>query len=393
MIKKKENDIPLPQSILIVTHYFATGPAIELKDYLLPKVNTLLFVSHPFSFSPGDRKSLFKEYKKGKIVSQKSFYYIPNIEVLVFIKDFIATFYFILTYKNKISLCIASNNLNAFVALFLRKLGRIDKVVYYNIDYTQKRFSNPILNAIYHFIDRNCCYYSDLNWVGIKRTIHEREKNGVETKKVAKIITVPDGNHSLSIKRKDVLDINMHTLISVGHIIKRQGLDLVLESLPDLKEKIKDIKVIIIGTGDYLQELKKKAKKLKIESSVQFRGYIEDHKKIENILTKCAIGLAPYVPDKDSHTYYSEAGKPKLYLGCGIPVVITNVPSIAYEIEKNKAGKMIHYNKTEFVNAVLDVIKNDKVYSEYKKNATRFGLQFDWSVIFKNALSETMKFI
>lgn len=381
----------LPKSVLIITHFFATGPAIELKDYLLPRVETLLYIAHPFPFSLGNRKSIFEEYREGKLISHKFFRFLPANEVLVFVKDFMATIYFILTYRNKIHLCIASNNLNAFAALFLRKIGKIDKVVFYNVDYSPKRFRNPILNSIYHFIDRCCCYYSNLNWVGTKRTIHEREKNGVKSWKVAKVIIVPDGNHTLRIKRKELADINMHTLVSVGHIVKRQGLDLILESLPDLKKKYRDAKVIIIGTGEYLPELKKKARKLKIEDSIQFMGFIKNHQKIEEILTTCAIGIATYVPDKESHTYYSEAGKPKLYLACGLPVIITNVPTIAYEIEKNKAGKMISYSKTQFIHAVFDLLKNDILYASYKKNATRFGLQFDWSIIFNKALSETVK--
>ena len=81
-------------------------------------------------------------------------------------------------------------------------------------------------------------------------------------------------------------------------------------------------------------------------------GYIESHEEIEEIVAKCRVGIAPYVPDPNSFTWYADPGKPKVYLGCGIPVIITKVPEVAFEISKRKAGIAINYNSHELSEAI-----------------------------------------
>ena len=56
-------------SICIVTHVFATGPAQELEGYLREKVGSLLFIGHPFSFRP-DTRSFYKSYLNGKLIKE-----------------------------------------------------------------------------------------------------------------------------------------------------------------------------------------------------------------------------------------------------------------------------------------------------------------------------------
>ena len=64
------------------------------------------------------------------------------------------------------------------------------------------------------------------------------------------------------------------------------------------------------------------------------------------------MGIAPYVPDPNSFTWYADPGKPKVYLGCGIPVIITKVPEVAFEISKRKAGIAINYDSHELSEAI-----------------------------------------
>ena len=124
-----------------------------------------------------------------------------------------------------------------------------------------------------------------------------------------------------------------------------------------------------------------------VAENVEFKGFIKDHKDVENILTKCAIGLAVYEPDPDSFTRYADPSKPKQYMACGLPVIITAVPWVAEEIEKKHMGLVIKYDKNALAEAIIKLLKDDKLYTESRENAIKFASELDWSTIFTQAFS------
>ena len=100
----------------------------------------------------------------------------------------------------------------------------------------------------------------------------------------------------------------------------------------------------------------------------------------------CGIAIAPYSSiDKNNFSFYADPGKVKFYLGCGLPIVITDVPLIAKDIEKNQSGLIAEYNSVDFCNKIIFILNN---YDLFKRNAIKFGKEFDWNVIFRKSLKE-----
>ncbi|MDO8621198.1 MAG: glycosyltransferase [Candidatus Levybacteria bacterium] len=379
--------------IVISLHeFYEAGSAYELRNFLLENYKAdMLFISHPlllrkesYNFS-----SRYEYFKDSILIKKNNAFHWVLPEPFLYIKDFLYTLIWTIFIGQKYDLFFGYNPLDAFCGILLRSIGRVKKVVYYNIDFTPIRFQNKILDYIYHLFDKYAAYYADLNWVGTKRTIKARINYGLSLKRMAKTIIVPDGNHSLRIKQKKSSQVKKENIVYLGGIYKKQGIDLIIEALPKLNKLIKGLEFTVIGDGEYLDTLKEKVKSLKL-NNVRFLGYIEDLFKVEDILTSSGIAVAPYLPDKNSFTYYSDPGKPKWYLACGLPVIITNVPAIAEVIERRKAGKMINYDKEELIKAVLEIMHKGN-YEEYRKNSRKMGLSFDWSIIFKKALSQTLR--
>jgi len=378
--------------ILIITHYFATGPTQELRDYLKDKVDYLGYIEHPFSYC-SDRRSSITTYIKRVSNKKRSFFNLRCPALLYYLKDFLLTMIYALRLGLKFDIAIAADNLNAFSAILLKKLGRINKVIYFTIDYTPQRFKNSILNAIYHRIDRFCLYHADLMWNDSKLMETEREKAGIPAKDVPLQMVVPGGNHFSRIKRLSLSAIDRHSIVYMGHVLYKQGLDLVLEALPELKREVPGLKLVVIGKGEYLKELIKKAKDKGVEEYVDFKGYIDRLSQVEEILAKCAVGVAPYMPDPSSVTLYSDSGKPRIYMACGLPIIITRVSSISKDVESNRLGVAIEYKKEDFIKAALRLLKDDAFYSECRNNSIEFASSFDWSTIFKGAMSKSLEYL
>lgn len=379
-------------NVVIVKHTFTTGGAEDaLRDFLNDnKVNKLAYISHPFSYATPLNSKLIL-YKKGRQIKEMKAPPIKGPDLLFYIKDLFFTIFFMFRLKAKFDLYVGVDNLNAFVGLVLKKLGLVRKVIFYTIDYAPKRFDNKLLNKIYHLIDKVCCYKCDFVWNLSPVMAEERNKRGVLLKKSAPQITVPMGAHFNKTRRLSFKEINRNTIVYMGHLRENQGVDFLISAFPEVLKVNSKARLLIVGTGHLESQLKKLALELGMGQYIEFTGMIESHTELEQLLATCAIGVAPYVPNPDSFTLFADPGKPKVYMATGLPVVITKVPQIAYEIERGKTGIAINYDRKELVDAITLLLSDDHLYKEYRENAIRFASQYSWEKIFEDALGEVLK--
>ena len=238
-------------------------------------------------------------------------------------------------------------------------------------------------------MDRISCYNSDVNWVVAKQMINARKKNGVILKKCSPFFEVPIGFHQKEIKVPALDKVDRFHLIFIGFLAKKQGLQLAIRSLPKIISVFPKVHMTIIGTGDYEKNLKVMVKELNLENKIKFKGFIENPREVERILTIAGIGIAPYRPEPESFTYYADPGKIKLYLGCGLPIITTKVPSISKKIDDKHAGIAINYNEGDFLNAVRKIMATDNTFTFYKKAAIKFAAGYDIEKILKRSIANT----
>ena len=130
------------------------------------------------------------------------------------------------------------------------------------------------------------------------------------------------------------------------------------------------------------------ANELGVSNNIEFKGFVKDHRDVENMLVKCAVGLAIYEPNPDSITQYTDPSKPKQYMACGLPVIITRVPWIAEKIEENTMGVVVDYSEAELSDAIIKLLSGNEFYANCRKNVIEFASELGWEKIFDEALSE-----
>ncbi len=380
-------------NVLIISHYYKRtlsggGPPQEVRDFFLLKIKRIYYIEHPFP-QADDKRSSITIYENGKLKKQIFTPSISGPQMLFYILDIFLTFYFVLLAKAKFDLCVSLDNLNTVSVLPFKKFGIIKKLVFYTIDYNPQRFENKTLNNIYHFLDRLACYYADAIWVLSKKMDVTRAKNKVNIKKMKPSILLPMGANLERIKTLPFAKIQKHQIVYAGFLMKKQGVQLAIQSLPYVIKKIPDVKLVIIGQGEYESKLKYLVKQLEISKYVEFKGFVKDHKEMEKILCKSAVALAPYEDTPDNYTRYTDPGKPKLYLGCGLPVVITDVPQIAGIIQSKKAGIIADYETHSFANAIIKLLSNKELYKKYRENAIKLSKNYDTNTLISEALDKT----
>jgi len=380
------------KSFVISTHVFATGPAQDLKEYLLKhEAKKILFIGHPLFHDKRLKGSGYEVYEGGE---KKEEYYtkLPSrkVNLVDYLLHTMRSIIWVLKSGGVYDLYIGSDNVNATAGVILKKLGKVKKTVYYVIDYNPHRFKNKLMNSIYHWADRFCVRNSDETWNLSPRMIEARKDYfGFEggNQKV-----VPIGVWVDRIKLPDPSEVEKHTAVFMGHIIKKQGIQHVIRAIPEIIETIPDFKLVIIGDGEYLDELKRIANTIGVNDRVDFTGYIEDGAQVERLISKCSVALAPYDKYDDNgnltFTYYADPAKIKVYLACGL-CVITN--RFVTEMEQYKNQKFL-VGIDKFDNVATHVIKlMGESDSKLKEAAIQFSLNYEWGTIFDLALSHLIK--
>lgn len=377
-------------NFIIASHIFATGPALDLEEYLYPKIQNLLFIGHPFIFAK-QKNSFYRFYKNNKLQKEYQAFAFKIPQLFLNIKDAFYTLWWVLQKKEKFDFYIGSDSMMAFLGFLLKLSGKVDRVVLYTIDYMPKRFNNVLLNWLYHFFDKMCLKFCHMVWNVSPNMAKAREKyNGIKIEDNAPQIVVPLGVWYQRIPKLPIGKKDKFTIVFMGHLIAKQGVDLVIQAMPEIIKKIPQTKLLIIGTGVYENYLKKITHRLKMEKYVQFIGFIDSHAEVEKLLAQSTVAVAMYKPDPLSFTNWSDPGKLKNYLAAGLPIFLTSVPHISKEIENKRCGFIISYDAKKLSQAIISLLLDRKKLDEYSQNTTSFAKQFDWNKVFSKALRSSI---
>jgi glycosyltransferase involved in cell wall biosynthesis len=302
---------------------------------------------------------------------------------VIYVRDFVESILFILRSRKRIDVYVGTNALAVLPGLLLRKVSVVKAVIFYSIDFVPERFDNRIMNTVYHMVHRFCARSADYLWNLSPKMAEIHHRQGA---KYGRNLVVPIGIDPVLSRKKEVSSLNPERLVFIGNLTEPKGVQLVLEALPAIVGENPHATLTVIGNGPYGTTLKEISAKLGLEDFVTFRG-VMNYRDLLKSLGGMGIALAPYKPDTNAFVRFTDPGKVKEYLGCGLPVIITRVPDIAVDIEREAAGLVIDYDKTQLARAVLTLIEDRRLYKRLQQNALNFASRFEWNRIFDEAFN------
>ena len=370
------------------------GPALALKDFVKTRVAKLICIWQPLPISDV-LDGLAEIYEQGKVKRYR--FLVPNwpwnkegdITLLYFLlkfRDILATIYFVLKFREPSDYFVGVEALDVLLGVLFRRIGLVRQVVYYSLDYGDVRFKNRILNAVFHTMDRIAAQRSDFIWNLLPEVSHARTRKLGGGLKTPQII-VPIGTDFERIERLPIERIDRDAIVYLGMLADKCGVTLILDAMPEIVRCRPRTRLIVIGGGPLEAKLRAKVAELGFSDRVEFMGRISDE-LVERTLCKCAVGIAPYLADEDSTKKFGDVTKPKMYMTCGLPVVITGVPPTAKEIADNRAGIIIDYNKKELADAVIQILSDEDMLREFRENAIKLASKYSWNEIFARAFAD-----
>lgn len=222
-----------------------------------------------------------------------------------------------------------------------------------------------IIEKIYlKFIYKNVFFLTISN-----STKNELIKGGV----LAKNITVLPMGLTIPKKINNTKKEKSLTLIFVGRLSKSKGVEDAIMATSQLSKKHTKIKLWIVGGGDkdYVQILKKMAKKLKLLDKITFFGFVSQEKKFE------LMGRAHFLLVPSSKEGWGlivpEAGL------VGTPSIGYNVAGLKEVIQDRKTGYLTSNNTPSgLVTIVNKVLGNKNEYKKIRKAAKKLSLSYNW---------------
>lgn len=378
-------------NICIAAHEYFKGSPQELKDFLInQKISKLTYIAHQFSYL--DNSVSYKEvYKDATLVSKEKSSVTKGRELKFYLRDTLYNLKFLFFSKEKYDVYIGVDSFNAFFGVFLKLFGKADTTVFFTIDYIMHgRFTFPLFNLVYVFLDRLAFFSSDYTWNVSGRMSTQRIYELGEIAKRKNQIVVPIG-----VPINETRDINVprraNVLVYSGSLMPEFGLEILVQALPLIALKIPDVELRILGGGPLESVIKNLATELNVEKNLNFIGYINtltDRVRWLTLLKESTLGMAMYEPTKNTYKKFSDVTKPKDYMACGLPIITTSVIPISEDIEKFNLGRVVDFNKESLAQSVIELLQDKMELSKISQAVQDYGKDSTWENIYKRAFKE-----
>jgi len=167
-------------------------------------------------------------------------------------------------------------------------------------------------------------------------------------------------------------------MLFVGRLDERKGIQFLIESMPHIREKIRRIKLFVIGTGKLRRSLGKLIKHYNLEPNVEFLGFVPDDKLVE-WYNRAEVVIVPSLFEGFGITLVES-------LACGTPVIGTKVPGIVDVIKNGETGVLVTPKDAgELANEVVHLLQNKRLREDLGRTGRKEILEkFDWDTISEN---------
>lgn len=173
------------------------------------------------------------------------------------------------------------------------------------------------------------------------------------------------------------------TFLALGRVRKYKGLDLVVDAVAKLaRSGYPDLRLVVAGSGNYLDALKAHAKETGADEHVTFLGRVSEEDKVR--LYREAWALVMTSPKEGWGLTCLEAQ------ACGTPVIASDSPGLREAVRHDESGLLVpHGDRERLVETMERFLREQPLRHRLQRGALEFAGTFSW----ERAADETMELI
>lgn len=220
------------------------------------------------------------------------------------------------------------------------------------------------------------------------------KRNNVSEKTIDVILNCPDPKIFKNLKSPKGHPIrnSKFTLLYMGTVDTRFGLDIVVDSLPKLVKKIPSLRFIIIpkieNEGEYAKNLESRIRNSELKKYIKI-FHPQPLEKIAEILRQADIGIV--LAKNGIFTEMIFPVKLLEFIQMNVPVVATRTKILNRYFDNEMIYYLNNNNADSFYNAICKLYKYDKLRQSLANNAKNYFKNYNWQKEEKKYLDLTNK--
>jgi len=267
-----------------------------------------------------------------------------------------------------------------FVTLFPRLLG--SKVILYMFENTPAVFAssfgispNHIFTRLLRFIAKVSARYAHSIIVS-DGPLHKKavEGYGIPSTKITMVLNVPDDTVFNVKPASAAKDSNHFHIVVVSSILKRYGIQTLIKAVPLLLKDIPEVKIDIIGPGEYRLDLEQMARDLGVDACLNFTGFIA-YENIPNYIARAHICVAPMIDDVGAPNKIFE------YSALGKATIASDLPGIKALFDDNCVLYFQPGDERVLANRILELYHSPEKRASLGRSAQALYHKYQWPLM------------
>ena len=176
-------------------------------------------------------------------------------------------------------------------------------------------------------------------------------------------------------------------IVFAGAMYYHRGLDILLEAIPYVIEKVPDAKFILLGSGAEMNKLKKIVSENKLEHSVEFKGWLKREEIPKNI-SDASIGIGPLrLTDVTSRALPIKVLE---YMAVSLPI-IAQKGTLPDDVLKNEKNGYFIENVNDLAEKIISLLNQPEKVEEMGIQSSKMVQKFSWDKVVKKIIEESKK--
>lgn len=198
---------------------------------------------------------------------------------------------------------------------------------------------------------------------------------GVPEHKIRTVMNAPDPTvFSATPEGRDRTD-GAFTLACHGTLTRRLGLDIAIEAIALVRPRIPGLRMMVIGTGDYLEAARQLVVGKQLEGCVEFIDQVPIE-ELPRLLAEADVGLVPNRASNATHLMLPV--KLLDYMALGIPTIASRLRTIEHYFSERAVRFVEPGNVGEMAEAIEELYRDRARRIELVSNARRAVERIGW---------------
>jgi glycosyltransferase involved in cell wall biosynthesis len=303
------------------------------------------------------------------------------------VRDILACFWAASLTPGPCDLFVGVESILALCGTTLKHLGKVRESVYYISDWSPWKFENKRLNDAYIWLDRTACRTADFIW-NYTYAISDARRDILhyDMSRLGRELWVPFGFIADGVDIPPDAAVDRRRLFYSGGICRENGVALIVEALPAILAAVPDATIDIFGDGPQRAQLQARAEALGVSRAIRWRGYETNRAAILGAALGASASLAPYMPFPENVKRFGDVIKIREAIGCGLPVVTTEVPPSHREVREGGLGEVIPYEADALARTCIRILTDDAYYFAMRARVVAASRDNLWDNIYGRTL-------